>query len=67
MALYFHNKCAISTAENLPDPLAFFRAASMIQINGGEIFQKERADKGYRENRQRDSARIQVPEFLRVD
>jgi hypothetical protein len=39
----------------------------MIQINGGEIFQKERVDKGYRENRQRDSARIQVPEFLRVD
>jgi hypothetical protein len=30
----------------------------MLQINGREIFQKERVDKGYRENRRRDSRGI---------
>jgi hypothetical protein len=49
--LYFHNKHAISTSQNLSDLLAFFGAGSMLQINGREIFQKERVDKGYQENR----------------
>src|SRR5215467_1221016 len=43
--VHFHKSCAISTAENLLTPLAFSEIASMLQINGREIFQKERVDK----------------------
>jgi len=42
--MHFHNSCAISTAENLFDPLAFSEIESMLQINGREIFQKKKAD-----------------------
>ena len=31
------------------------RIASILRINGGEIFQQERVDRGHNENRQRDS------------
>src|SRR5271165_3590103 len=43
--LIFHNKSVISTPKNSRNPLAFCKIRSMLQINGREIFQKERADK----------------------
>jgi hypothetical protein len=36
---------AISTAQNFTNLLAFCKYGSMLQINGREIFQKERVDK----------------------
>jgi hypothetical protein len=36
---------AISTVKNFSDLLAFSKYGSMLQINGREIFQKERVDK----------------------
>jgi hypothetical protein len=42
----FHNRYAISTPENLRRRLATRRISGMIQLNGREIFQKRRADKG---------------------
>jgi hypothetical protein len=33
--------------ENLREPLVSKAIGAMIQINGGEIFQKKRADKGH--------------------
>jgi hypothetical protein len=50
---------AISTAENVSAPVAFFTIRSMLQINGRAIFQKERVDKGHQENRQRLSRSVQ--------
>jgi hypothetical protein len=42
---HFHKTPAISTPEKLFNPLAICQIASMLQINGREIFQKERVDK----------------------
>jgi hypothetical protein len=58
--------CCISTQrapfpheKNLRKPVAFSAIESMLRINGREIFQQERVDKGYRENRQRISRSVQ--------
>jgi hypothetical protein len=42
---HFHIKDIISTSKNVWNPLAFFEIGSMLQINGREIFQRERVDK----------------------
>src|SRR5271170_5354608 len=57
--LHFHKTYFISTRQNFSNPLACSEIASMLQINGRAIFQKERVDKGYRENRRRDSRGVQ--------
>jgi hypothetical protein len=44
------------------NPLAMSGIGSMLQINGREIFQKERVDKDHQENRQRISRGVQVTE-----
>jgi hypothetical protein len=42
---YFHKTHSISTAQNVQEPLVFAEIGSMLQINGREIFQKERVDR----------------------
>jgi len=56
---HFHNKGVISRKKQLPQLMLFKQITSIFQLNGGEIFQQERADKGHQENRQRDSRSIQ--------
>ncbi len=45
---YFNIRCAISTWQNLSEPLVFLRKRVMLLLNGREIFQKEREDKAFR-------------------
>jgi hypothetical protein len=52
---HFHNKYRHFHTKKSRNPLAFFEIGSMLQINGREIFQRERVDKELSENRKRDS------------
>ncbi len=42
---HFHNKYRHFHTKKSRNPLAFFEIGSMLQINGREIFQRERVDK----------------------
>jgi hypothetical protein len=39
--------------------MIFVGITSILRIDGGEIFQQERVDRGHQENRQRDSQSTQ--------
>jgi hypothetical protein len=62
----FNSKYAISTPQNLSELLEFSRIASMLQVNGREIFLKKREEAARRESRQRSSRNIQATEFFEV-
>jgi len=44
LGLNFNNERAISTLQNLLEPLEFLPIASMLQVNGREIFLKKREE-----------------------
>jgi hypothetical protein len=57
---HFHIKYRHFHTKNSRNPLAFFEIGSMLQINGREIFQRERVDKELSENRKRGSRSVRA-------